>query len=36
MIYQKLKSIAAAEKVSENLEALETNLLKLTKPGKDL
>ncbi|XP_062991053.1 cilia- and flagella-associated protein 54 [Elgaria multicarinata webbii] len=28
--------IAAAEKVNENLEALETNLLKLTKPGQDL
>ncbi|KAF7248511.1 Cilia- and flagella-associated protein 54 [Varanus komodoensis] len=28
--------IAAAEKVNENLEALETNLLKLTKPGQEL
>ncbi|XP_053260953.1 cilia- and flagella-associated protein 54 isoform X2 [Podarcis raffonei] len=28
--------IAMAEKVNENLEALETNMLKLTKPGLDL
>ncbi|KAJ6656335.1 hypothetical protein lerEdw1_003838 [Lerista edwardsae] len=30
---KRLKSIAAAVKVNENLEALETNLLKLVKPG---
>ncbi|XP_053108413.1 cilia- and flagella-associated protein 54 isoform X2 [Hemicordylus capensis] len=30
------KSLAAAEKVNENLEALENNLLRLTKPGQEL
>ncbi|XP_066490590.1 cilia- and flagella-associated protein 54 [Tiliqua scincoides] len=36
MLYKRLKSLAATEKVNENLEALESNLLKLTRPGQEL